>query len=69
MNIMTFFHYFMLFVALLSTVLYLFQTITTFLGIIALKEFFKDVTWVNRLVLLIISIVSWLVLHHEGVLF
>lgn len=59
----------MLFVAVLSTVLYLFQTITTFLGIIALKEFFKDVTWVNRLVLLIISIVSWLVLHHEGVLF
>lgn len=59
----------MLFVALLSTVLYLFQTITTFLGIIALKEFFKDITWVNRLVLLIISIVSWLVLHHEGVLF
>ena len=59
----------MLFVALLSTVLYLFQTITTFLGIIALKEFFKDITWINRLVLLIISIVSWLVLHHEGVLF
>lgn len=59
----------MLFVALLSTVLYLFQTISTFLGIIALKEFFKDITWINRLVLLIISIVSWLVLHHEGVLF
>ena len=59
----------MLFVALLSTVLYLFQTITTFLGIIALKEFFKDITWVNRLILLIISIVSWLILHHEGVLF
>lgn len=59
----------MLFVALLSTVLYLFQTITTFLGIIALKEFFKDITWINRLVLLIISIVSWLILHHEGVLF
>ena len=59
----------MLFVALLSTVLYLFQTITTFLGIIALKEFFKDITWVNRLILLIISIISWLVLHHEGVLF
>lgn len=66
---MAFFEYFTLFIAILTTVLYVFQSFITILSIIVLKDSYIDHGWLARLIYLVISIISWLVLHHEGVIF
>ena len=65
---MDFFHYFMLFIAIFATVQYLFASITVWISMISLKDLFSDRGWIIRFFYLVISIISWLVLHQEGVL-